>query len=82
MDFENIALEIMENVCETDEVREDLDLDLFEAGFIDSLSVINVILEVEDKLKIRLQPTDFETKDISSVNNFKSFLEKVANKEK
>ena len=60
MNFENLALEIMESVCETDEVREDLDLDLFDAGFIDSLSVINIILEIENKLKIRLQPTDFE----------------------
>lgn len=82
MDFENLALEIMESVCETDEIREDLDLDLFEAGFIDSLSVINIILEIEDKLKIRLQPTDFETKDILSVNNFKAFLERTASKEK
>lgn len=62
MNFENLALEIMESVCETDEVREDLDLDLFDAGFIDSLSVINIILEIENKLKIRLQPTDFEKK--------------------
>lgn len=82
MDFENLALEIMENVCETDEIREDLDLDLFEAGFIDSLSVINIILEIEEKTKIRLQPTDFETKDILSVNNFKAFLERTASKEK
>ena len=82
MNFENLALEIMESVCETDEVREDLDLDLFGAGFIDSLSVINIILEIENKLKIRLQPTDFEKKDISTINNFKAFLERVANKEK
>lgn len=72
----------MESVCETDEVREDLDLDLFDAGFIDSLSVINIILEIENKLKIRLQPTDFEKKDILTINNFKAFLERVANKEK
>lgn len=62
MNFENLALEIMENVCETDEVRENLDLDLFDTGFIDSLSVINIILEIENKLRIRLQPTDFEKK--------------------
>ena len=82
MNFESLALEIMENICETDEVREDLDLNLFDAGFIDSLSVINIILEIEDKLKIRLQPTDFETKDISSINNFKDFLERMANAKK
>ena len=82
MNFENLALEIMESVCETDEIRENLDLDLFDAGFIDSLSVINIILEIESKLGIRLQPTDFEKKDISTINNFMFFLERAANKEK
>lgn len=76
MDFENLALEIMEEICETDEIKEDLDLDLFDAGLIDSLSTINIILLLEEKLGIRLQPTDFERNDITTVNNFIKFLEK------
>ncbi|MGN1043636.1 MAG: D-alanine--poly(phosphoribitol) ligase subunit DltC [Acutalibacteraceae bacterium] len=75
MDFKNLALEIMEEICETDEIKEDLNLDLFEAGFIDSLSTINIILLLEEKLGIELQPTDFEKKDITTVNNFIRFLE-------
>ena len=76
MDFKNLALEIMEEICETDEIKEDLDLDLFDAGLIDSLSTINIILLLEEKLGIRLQPTDFEKNDITTVNNFIKFLEK------
>ncbi len=76
MDFEKLALEIMESVCETDEIKENPDMDLFEAGLIDSLSTINIILLIEEKLKIKLQPTDFEKTNISSVNNFKAFLER------
>ena len=76
MDFENLALEIMEEICETDEIKEDLDLDLFDAGLIDSLSTINIILLLEEKLSVRLQPTDFERNDITTVNNFIKFLEK------
>ena len=76
MDFENLALEIMEEICETDEIKEDLDLDLFYAGLIDSLSTINIILLLEEKLGVRLQPTDFEKNDITTVNNFIKFLEK------
>lgn len=76
MDFENLALEIMEEICETDEIKEDLDLDLFDAGLIDSLSTINIILLLEEKLGVRLQPTDFEKNDITTVNNFIKFLEK------
>ena len=73
--LKNIALDIMEEVCETDEIREDLDLDLMDAGLIDSLSTINIILLIEDKLGLKLQPTDFTKEDISTVNNFISFLE-------
>lgn len=76
MDFENLALEIMEEICETDEIKKDLDLDLFDAGLIDSLSTINIILLLEEKLGVRLQPTDFERNDITTVNNFIKFLEK------
>ena len=74
MDYKKLALDIMEDVCETDEVKDDLDMNLFEAGLIDSLSVISIILAVEDKMNIKLQPTDFDKSDISSVNNFIAFL--------
>ena len=80
MDYSQLALEILENVCETDEVREDLDMDLFEAGLMDSLSGINIILEIEKKLGVKLQITDFEKSDISSVNNFEAFLRSVGEK--
>lgn len=74
-DLKKIALDIMEEICETDEIREDLDLDLMDAGLIDSLSTINVILLIEEKLGLKLQPTDFTKEDISTINNFISFLE-------
>lgn len=74
MDYKELALEILENVCETDEVREDLDMDLFEAGLIDSLSSINILLEIEEKLGLKLQITDLDKSDIASVNNFEAFL--------
>ncbi|MBR0423359.1 MAG: D-alanine--poly(phosphoribitol) ligase subunit 2 [Clostridia bacterium] len=73
--LKDTALDIMEEICETDEIREDLDLDLMDAGLIDSLSTINIILLIEDKLGLKLQPTDFTKEDISTVNNFISFLE-------
>ena len=80
MDFEKIALDIMVDVCETDEISEDLDMDLFDAGLIDSLAVLNIILLLEQKLHMKLQPTDFEKKDVSTVNHFKAFLEQEEKK--
>lgn len=74
--LKELALDIMEAACETDEVREDLDLDLFEAGLIDSLAAVVVLVELEERTGIKLQPTDMERTDISTVNHFIDFLEK------
>lgn len=51
-------------------------MNLFEAGLMDSLSSISVLLEIEKKLGIKLQITDIDKSDISSVNNFEAFLRK------
>ena len=64
----------MTEICETDEIKDDLDLDLVDAGLIDSLSIINIILLLEEKTGVKFQPTDFEKKDISTINNFVDFL--------
>ena len=74
--LKELALEILENACETDEIREDLDLDLFEAGLMDSMASVAVLLELEEKCSISLLPTDIDKEDISTVNNFIHFLEK------
>ncbi|MBS4803540.1 MAG: D-alanine--poly(phosphoribitol) ligase subunit DltC [Clostridium sp.] len=69
------VLNILEEVTGTDEIREDLDLDLFEAGLLDSLGIIEVLLKLEEVFSIKLQPTDLERKDMATVNNLISFLE-------
>lgn len=68
------VLNILEEVTGTDEIREDLDLDLFEAGLLDSLGIIEVLLKLEEGFSIKLQPTDLERKDMATVNNLISFL--------
>lgn len=67
-------LEIFIEVIGNDEIAEDLDLDLFEAGLLDSLAIIEVLLKIEEKLGIKLQPTDLERDDMSTVNKLTTFL--------
>lgn len=74
--YVELAMDILEEACETDEVREDLDLDLFDAGLIDSLASVVVLIEIENRCGVKLQPTDMEKEDITTVNNFAKFLEK------
>lgn len=71
------VLDIFEEVTGTDEIREDLDLDLFEAGLLDSLGIIEVLLKIEEVFGIKLQPTDLERQDMATTNNLVAFLEKT-----
>ena len=69
------VIEIFEEVTGCDEIREDLEMDLFEAGLLDSLAIIEVLLQIEERLGIKLQPTDLERSDMATVNNLVAFLE-------
>lgn len=69
------VIEIFTEVTGSDEIADDLDLNLFEAGLLDSLAIIEVLLQIEEKLGIKLQPTDLERDDMSTVNKLTVFLE-------
>jgi D-alanine--poly(phosphoribitol) ligase subunit 2 len=69
------VLEIFIEVTGNDEIAEDLDLNLFDAGLLDSLAIIEVLLQIEEKIGIKLQPTDLEREDMSTVNKLTEFLE-------
>ncbi len=69
------VLEIFIEVTGNDEIAEDLDLNLFDAELLDSLAIIEVLLLIEEKLGIKLQPTDLEREDMSTVNKLAEFLE-------
>lgn len=72
--YEQFAREILEDTCETDEIFEDYDMDLIEAGYLDSFALLNIIIGIEKKMGIRLQPTDIKKDDVKTVNQFIEFL--------
>lgn len=58
--MEDKILDILEKVCSSDEVREDMDINLFDTGLLDSLGVIELLVEIEDVLGIKIEPTEVE----------------------
>jgi D-alanine--poly(phosphoribitol) ligase, subunit 2 len=74
MDIRESVIEIFEEVLGSDEIRDNQDLDMFENEMLDSLAIIEVLLGIEDKLDLSLQPTDLERKDMATVNNLVDFL--------
>ena len=74
----SIARDILEEVCETNEIFEDLDMDLFETGYLDSFALLDIVVEIEDRLDIKINPNDINK--CKSVNTFTVFLQGYANK--
>lgn len=77
--MEEKVLKILIDVIGNDDIIEEKDIDLFEAGLLDSLGIIEVLLKIEEVFGLRLQPTDLEKKDMSTVNNLVEFLDSKLN---
>lgn len=77
MNYQELAMAILEKVCESDEIRGDVELDLIDAMLIDSFTIITTLIEIEERLGVRLQPSDIEKENIRTVNNFASYLEAI-----
>lgn len=72
--MEQKILDILVGLCGTDEVIEDRDIDLFENGLLDSLGTIELLLQLEEKLGVKIQPTELQREDISTPNKIIKYL--------
>lgn len=72
--MEEKVLNILIEVTGNDDIVDEKDTDLFEAGLLDSLGIIEVLLKIEEVFGLRLQPTDLEKNDMATVNNLVAFL--------
>ena len=73
--MEEKVLNMLIEVTGNDDIAEEKDLDLFEAGLLDSLGIIEVLLKIEEVFGLKLQPTDLERNDMATVNNLIGFLQ-------
>lgn len=49
MEIKEVVLDILEDITGVDEVREDLDLNLFDEGLFDSLAAVQLLVDLEEK---------------------------------
>lgn len=72
--MEEKLLEILEQICDDDIVREDLELDLVEEGLLDSIAVVELIVAIEEEFGVNLSPTEYEKEDWSTVRKIEKIL--------
>ena len=65
-EVEEKMLDMLEEVCGDEEVRDHRDEDLFELGFLDSMAAVELL--VEDEFGVSIAPTEVEREEMNTVN--------------
>lgn len=76
--LEEKVLAILEEVCETDEVKENKDIDLFDEGLLDSFGIVTLLVEIEEQLEVKVNISDFDRDEWATPNKIIQTLEKLA----
>ena len=72
------VLEMLEEICEDEVVREDLDINMKEEGLMDSLAFVELLVRLEE-FGIEVAPTEVTYEEIDTPNKIvKYVLDRVA----
>lgn len=67
-ELEMQVLDMLEDICDDEAVREERDIDLFDAGLLDSLAAIEVLVAIEERFGVDIAPTAVERDEMNTVN--------------
>ena len=65
---EERMLELIEEICDDEIIREERDGDLFEEGLLDSMAAIELLEAIETEFRQTIAPTAVEREEMNSVN--------------
>ena len=69
------VLGLVEEVCDDDVVREDLDMDLFEEELMDSLAFAELLAMIEDELGVVISPSEVVRSQVNTANKIIALVE-------
>ena len=61
-------LDLIEEVCDDEVIREERDIDLFKAGLLDYMAAIELLVGIESEFGVVIAPTAVEREEMNSVN--------------
>ena len=67
-EVEEKMLDMLEEVCGDEEVRDHRDEDLFELGLLDSMAAVELLVDIEDEFGVSIAPTEVEREEMNTVN--------------
>ena len=69
------VLDMLEEICEDDVVREDLDINMKEEGLMDSLAFVEMLVRIEEIFGLSIAPTEVTYEEIATPNKVISYIE-------
>lgn len=67
-EFDEKMLDLLEDVCDDDAVRDHRDEDLFELGLLDSMAAVELLVGIEDTFGVSIEPTELPREQMNTVN--------------
>jgi D-alanine--poly(phosphoribitol) ligase, subunit 2 len=68
------VLDMLEEICEDDVVREDLDINMKEEGLMDSLAFVEMLVRIEEIFGLSIAPTEVTYEEIDTPNKVISYI--------
>ena len=78
MDIKSEVIEIIDELFMED-VSDMMDEDLFDAGVLDSMGTVELIVEIENRFDIRVPVTEFGRDDWNTANNIVEGITELKN---
>ncbi|MCY7083908.1 D-alanine--poly(phosphoribitol) ligase subunit DltC [Streptococcus oralis] len=78
MDIKSEVIEIIDELFMED-VSDMMDEDLFDAGVLDSMGTVELIVEIENRFDIRVPVTEFGRDDWNTVNKIVAGITELKN---
>ena len=69
------VLEMLEEICEDEVVRKDLDINMKEEGLMDSLAFVEMLVKIEEIFGLSIAPTEVTYEEIDTPNKVISYIE-------
>lgn len=73
--MKDTVLDILEDLTGSDEVKKDLDVNLFETGLLDSMATVQLLLELQTQLGVDVPVSEFERSEWDTPNKISAKVE-------
>lgn len=73
-DLNDKILEMISDICGTKKIKKNPDMNLVEAGYLDSMGLVELLTELEDEFDIEIELDSFDMSKFDTANKIIQFV--------